>query len=319
MLKSYYVKVRNVKVSGGTKRLTNYFNNSEHKNHTKHNTKIIPLGLYSEEEKHNLKSKKDYVELMNDRIKLNSEKLEESGKKKRGTKLKIIGKSFTFNVPPKYNVTEEQLKSIYNDLLNTLKEIYLRNGCIVSEEEIYSVIHLQENSHIHMQIPYVDCFGNTMRFLKPKSFTNQLRMSFNKIVDKNLKRSINQYNPLTREEIEHNKMIRFLLELKVGYQVELNSEILTDKESKYIKNQIVSVDRLLNKNEEYIRLLGKKDKETSEAKKLIIDNEITLIQQIMEKPFNRIELNSKKVQILLEQKNIDNDTTTKINIPTYKK
>lgn len=239
-LKTYVVKVKNIHKEKFV-RYIKYLNNESHKNHKKHNTKIFskPSGNFIQREKYKVEANtRKYIKI-----------------KKGGRKLKISNKSFTFNIPNKYSVSVEQVKEIQKKLNKTIIDLYKSYNCSISELDLYNSIHYQQNPHIHYILPYLDTNGNTLRFILNKSFTTQLKVLFTDIVDTQLNKNINKYQTKPKEELEEEKYIRELVELKtvlsnyMKYQVE-------DKQRIYFKSQIVSIDRILKTND----LLKQQDK-----------------------------------------------------------
>ena len=235
MLKNYTVIVKNVD-KDKHKQLLKYLNDNKHKNHTKKETEIYELGDANEFEK-----------ITEDKLKKNEENYYKNGK--GGKKLKVVNKSFTFNLPKSYKeiATVEKCKEmdklLKREIIKLLKQLNIEIG----ENELYSVLHHQDNPHIHLVLPYLDRNGNTIRDIKPKGFTSRLKVLFSQIVDKTLDTEIKSYKKLDNEANGSNKMRLALEEIKDWYL----SLIRIDKvETKYYKNQIIAIDRRLEQQEE---------------------------------------------------------------------
>jgi len=244
MLKNYTVIVKNVKVKK-TETLINYLNNNKHKNHTKKNTEIFELGNQKEfldiEEKKLFKNEENYI--------LNG---------KGGRRLKVINKSFTFNLPSSYkNITSvEQCKKIDEILKKQIIKIYSDFGVEISKDELYSVLHYQDNPHIHLILPYLNKKGETIRQIKPKGFTSRLKVLFNQVVDKVLETDIKEYkNQYNSEDLRRKTDLN---NIKDWYK---NLIKIDGVETTYYKNQIKSINRMLedieNVNDEDITKIRK--------------------------------------------------------------
>lgn len=298
MLFSYSVQIKNIDVGSGVKKYVNYLNSYSHNNHNRTKFKIIGL---QDNENGNLEE--DFIKLMKYKQNKNKSNYEENGK--GGKKLKRIGKSLTFNVPPKYNPSVDNLKDIYKDLVGYLKSLYERNGFILTDKDFYSNIHYQDNSHINMILPTVDLFGNNIRFINSESIFNQIRKQFTLTVDKTLNKDISTYVELTIEQKHNNKYQTFLNSLISGYKLELESGLLDEKEEKYIKNQIVRSERTIKK------LL--------EVSSKPIEEQGSLIEQIRKKDIEQIDLNKEKYLLSRKQKELEDKDITTTVLPTLKR
>lgn len=239
-LKTYVVKVKNIHKEKLV-RYIKYLNNESHRNHKKHNTQIFskPSNNFIQREKYKVEANtRKYIKI-----------------KKGGRKLKISNKSFTFNIPNKYSVSAEQVKEIQKKLNEVIIDLYKSYNCSISELDLYSSIHYQQNSHIHYILPYLDTEGNTLRFTLNKSFTTQLKVLFTDIVDEQLNKNISNYKTKSKEELEEEKYIRELVELKSVLSNYLKYQT-GDKQRTYFKSQIISIDRILKTND----LLKEQDK-----------------------------------------------------------
>lgn len=229
MIINYNIKIKNVKVS----RLdifVKYLNNDKHKNHTKRNTQIIE---YS--------SKNDFLETTKEKYFKNNINYQKN--KKGGRRLVVIGKSLTFNIPKSFEFDLNIGKEINNDINTKLQELYMSYDYKITNNEIYGVLHNQINPHYHFFIPYLSKEGKTLSFVKPKKFLGELKLIWNEIMIKHYGMTPEEYIPLDQENQNQNKNKRYLEELQEYYTKELE-----EKENKYIKNQLVKVQRLLKLN-----------------------------------------------------------------------
>ena len=239
MLKNYTVIVKNVD-KDKHKQLLRYLNNDTHKNHKKKQTEIYELSNAEQFEK-----------ITNDKLKKNEENYfnPNVGKHRGGRKLKVVNKSFTFNLPKSYKeiATVEKCKEIDSILKIEIIKIFKLLGIEIDATELYSVLHHQDNPHIHLIIPYLDKHGNTIRDIKPKGFTSRLKVLFSQVVDKVLDTEIKQYEKLDNTDNSNNKMRLALEEIKSWYETIIR---IDGVETKFYKNQIISINRLLNENQE---------------------------------------------------------------------
>ena len=238
MIKNYTVIIKNVKTTG-LKKLLNYFNNSDHKNHKNIGTKIVEYG-----------SQEKYEKMNNEKILRNSENYIKN--KKGGRKLSIIGKSLTFNLPKSYQEisTLEKCAEINKMLIRGIMSEYSKFGVEIEKNEIYSVLHHQDNPHFHFILPYLDQSGNTIRDIKAKAFVARLKLLFSQVVDKTLQVDINEYETLKNEDNGQNRVKQSLKEVKEWYSILMRMD---NKETTYYKNQIISIERLLNSQEEVLQ------------------------------------------------------------------
>ena len=232
MIKNYVVRIKNLKVAR-LNTFLNYLNNTEHKNHSKHNTVITELS-----------DRTNFQELTHEKIWKNAESYIKN--KKGGRKLKVCGKSLTFNIPPHFQFNNTIAAELSEEISKGIKILYNTYGYDLKEEEIYKVLHNQTNPHFHVLIPYLDMRGNTLRDTKPKKFLNELKLLWNEIMINSYGINLDQYQPLDQEEKEVNKNRRYLEELKDCYLIDFN------KEDKFIKNQILKIDRLLRLDNDFL-------------------------------------------------------------------
>jgi len=230
MLKNYVVRIANVKAER-LNTFVKYLNNTEHKNHAKHNTSIKE---YS--------NKQRFLIATSEKLFLNREAFKKRAR--GGRKLKVVGKSLTFNIPPKFEFNNDIADYISEEIKIKLKELYNSFGYELEEWEIYSVLHKQKNPHYHIIIPYLDTNGKPIKDIKPKSFLNKLKLAWNEIMINAYQVDLEQYQPLDQDAKEIGKNRRFLEELEEYYKSE-------DFESdKYIKNQRKRIKRLLALNDD---------------------------------------------------------------------
>lgn len=227
MLKNYTVKVKNVK-KVALRNYINYLNSEKHQNHTE--TKIF-------NENNDINYYKNEIFKFSN----NEENYKLNGK--GGRKCSIISKSITFNIPPYYKCSQTQLNTIKKDILTSIVMLYSQNGIEISYNDLYAVIHDQNNPHIHLLVPTLTQSGENIRFITRKLFILELKKIFTKTVDKVLNVSYRDYIPLKKEELEHNKVVKYLQDIRAIY-----AYYLTLEDSKYYKNQILQIDRVIQEN-----------------------------------------------------------------------
>jgi hypothetical protein len=226
-LKTYITKIENIEKTRVNQYL-DYLNNEEHSNHI---------------------GRTEIVGQMNDRQSFfdnNQKKIDRNVEKtKRGVKLKYSNKSLTFNLPKDYETTEKDLKTIQNNLVDTLIGIYKENGVEVSKIDFYSNIHNQQNKHINFIIPYLDVNGKTIRFIKSKdNFYKRISNEFTKIVDNVLNTDIKQYITVeqkfdkVKSDNEVLEQFEELLEMDFDLEFVINEieQLIQHTDSKPIKN-----------------------------------------------------------------------------------
>ena len=235
MLKNYTVIVKNVKKEK-YKTLLKYLNDEKHKNHTKKETEIFEL---SDREK--------FEEMTAERLAKNEENYYNPEKGYRGgRKLKVVHKSFTFNLPKDYKkiATVEKCRELDEKLKKKITQAFGRFGVDLSSEELYSVLHYQDNPHIHLVLPYLDKNGNTIRQIKPKGFTTTLKILFSETVDEVLGTDIKKYEAVNSPA---RGTSRELEEALSWYQTLIRMD--GREENKYYKNQIKRIERMLKKED----------------------------------------------------------------------
>lgn len=247
MLKTYTVISKNVKIEKSST-IINYLLNENHKNHTKKKTKI--------ETENDSDSFKD---LLVDRLHLNN--LNYMKNRTGGRKLKDIAKSLTFNVPPSFEISEEDLKKILEMIKERLLKLFDTFNIDLDISDLFSVLHIQDNSHIHMLLPMLDKNGKNIREFKEPKFLVQLKVLFTESVDKVCYKDIEQYKELTADEKAHNKALRELNILKDSYNNLLAqlSEEKNHKAVKFINNEINKINRALKADKidnEYMKKLN---------------------------------------------------------------
>lgn len=225
MIKSYVVRIKNVKVNR-LDTFIKYLNNEKHKNHTKKNTVITELS-----------NRETFQKSCSDKVWKNSENFIKRAH--GGVRLKVIGKSLTFNIPTQFEVNDQSAANTKDLILEGIKSLYNSYGYDLQEEEVYMVEHRQDNSHWHLIVPYLDMEGKPMRFVKPRRFHNELKLLWNEIMINTYGVSLEDYQPLNE-----NRHRIFLEELKEDY---MDLEVLEEdtKTQTYIKNQMIVIDRLL--------------------------------------------------------------------------
>jgi FtsZ-binding cell division protein ZapB len=207
------------------------------------------------------------------KIKENEKKYLKNGK--GGRKLKISNKSLTFNIPVGYSCSIQELKEINKTLTQEIIKLYKAYNFDIKENEIYNIIHYQDNPHIHALLPYLDKNGEVIRKIKSKNFLNELKLIFNYSVDSVLGTDFKAYKSLQEEQREHNRVILYLEELLSYYK-----HLLSIEDSKYYKNQVISIERILKDN----------PKEISKEVQTIINNS-EKVQEL------RIKTNMKTIKL----------------------
>ncbi len=259
MIMNYVVRIKNVKVFG-LETFLNYLNDKKHKNHTKKNTEIFELS-----------NRNDFVLSTMDKLWKNGENYIKN--KKGGRKLKVLGKSLTFNIPKGFDFNLDIGKQINTDIAAKIRGLYKSYGYDIEENELYGVLHNQENPHYHYYIPYLDKEGKTLLYIKPKRFLNELKLIWNEIMINHYGISLENYKPLSEQDQEQNKNRRYLEELKEYYLTIYNFE----NPDKYIKNQMIKIDRLLKKNDIVLNSST---------------NDIDILEENLNKVLNKQKINS---------------------------
>jgi len=243
MIMNYVVRIKNLKVAR-LKTFLNYLNSSKHKNHVKKNTEIYELS-----------SREDFVKISNEKIIKN--KMGYIKNAKGGKPLQVLGKSLTFNIPTDFEFDLEKSNLIYEDLIEGLIELYenlppFKKGdswtnYALDRNEVYGMLHKQSNSHYHVVVPYLDRDGNVLRGVKSPTFTNGLKLLWNKVMIKHYGIDLEAYQPQSKEELEKGKNRRYLEDIKDEY-----TRVYEQTNNKYYKNQIVTIERLLKLNDSEI-------------------------------------------------------------------
>lgn len=230
MLKNYTVIVKNVLIEK-RENLLKYLNDENHKNHTKKETNIFELS-----------NREKFKKITDDKLKRNAENY--SKNKKGGKRLKRVAKSFTFNLPKNYKslASVEQCKKIDEKLKKEIIKIYATFGIEIDNNELYSVLHHQDNPHIHLIVPYLDKNGHVVREINAKGFTSRLKVLFSQVVDKVLETNINNYKKLNEKDNGQNRIRQSLEEVLKWYKSLIR---IDGVDTKYYKNQIVSIERRL--------------------------------------------------------------------------
>lgn len=235
MLKNYVVRIANVKAER-LNTFVKYLNNTEHKNHAKHNTSIVE---YS--------NKKNFLISTSEKLFLNQEAFKKRAR--GGRRLKVIGKSLTFNIPPKFQFNNEVGDYLSEEIKKKIRELYNSFGYELKEWEIYSVLHNQSNPHFHVIIPYLDKEGKPIKHIKPKSFLNDLKLAWNEIMVNAYQVDLEQYQPLDQDKKEIGKNRRFLEELKDFF------EEPQFKDDEYVAKRLKKINRLLDLNDDAVEAL----------------------------------------------------------------
>lgn len=231
-IRNYTVIQKNVKV-GESNKMINYLINAEHKNHK--NTII-----------HCEDNSEDYSDLLFLRKQKNDFNYMKN--RKGGRKLKDIAKSLTFNIPPDFKPTLNDTKQIKEYIHNGLLDLFKMYDINMNDSDLFTAIHEQDNSHIHILLPMLDNQGKNIRRFKEPSFLVELKILFTESVDKVMNTEINQYETLSKEELKHNKNVRELTRLKNDY-IEIINKLEIDNPDKlsidYFTKQVKAIDKLL--------------------------------------------------------------------------
>ena len=256
MIMSYVVRIKKVRVDK-LNTLLNYLNNEKHKNHTKKNTVIAELS-----------DRNIFTQITSEKLWKNAESYIKN--KKGGQKLKRIGKSLTFNIPTQFAFNNEVAAYLSEDISKGIKNLYNSYGYDLKEEEIYKVLHDQDNPHFHVFIPYLDRNGKTLLYTNHKKFLGELKLMWNEIMINTYGIDLEHYKPLDQEEQNQNKNRRYLNELKEYYLGEFDIE-----EDNFIKNQVLKIDRLLRLNNEQLDNQEEKINKLEKTLKKVIEQHKT--------------------------------------------
>lgn len=239
---NYVVRIKNVKVDR-LRTMLNYLNDGEHKNHTKKNTEIIELS-----------NRERFEEISNEKIVRNLTAYKKNAK--GGRPLSVYGKSLTFNIPREFDFDMKTSERIYEDLVEGIKELYQNlppfkkgeegESYDLREEEIYSVLHNQENPHYHIVIPYLTANGETIRGTKSRVFLSQLKALWSEIMVKHYGISLEEYQPASEEVKNLCINRRFLEDLEEYYQRRLD----INPNLRYEKSQMTKIKRMLRLTDE---------------------------------------------------------------------
>jgi len=231
-IRNYTVIQKNVKV-GESNKMINYLLNEEHKNHKE-------TTIHCE----------DNSELFSDLLFLRKQKNDFNymKNKKGGRKLKDIAKSLTFNIPPDFKPTLNDTKQILNHIHNGLLDLFNQYDINMYESDLFTAIHQQSNTHIHILLPMLDNTGKNIRRFKEPGFLVELKILFTESVDKVMNTEIEQYEQLSKEELKHNQNVRELNRLKNDYEEILKQLEISNPEkvaTAFFIKQIKVIDTLL--------------------------------------------------------------------------
>lgn len=261
-LKNYVVKCKNVNYDSFVKYI-NYLYSNDTKSHS--NTNIINIEN---------KTKEIFISDIIDLKAQNEKNYILNGK--GGKKLQRIFKSLTFNIPKEYECNSQQLESIGEQLnemiINHLKTMHIS----IDKKHLLSVGHNQSNNHIHTLIPTLNAFGENIRYLNEKKFTNILKVHFSDIVDNELKKDIKKYKvEKSKEEyqIEKETIIKndFINQKTINELEALKKTFLKEKNITYINTTITLIKRYEKENRLATKYAQKKniEKRISKMKKNI--------------------------------------------------
>ena len=197
MLKTYITKIEGVQKYEVAQYLK-YLISSTHKNHIGR-TEIL----------NNSQDARTWFKLNSENIRENirlKQRIKREGKRGWHNLLKESNKSLTFNIPISYNVSNEDIIFIQEELTKVLIKKYKQAGHKVSEEDFFSNIHNQQNKHINFLIPGIDKESKkVIKFIKEKGFRPFLAEDFTKIVDKRLGTNILNYDKENETTAQHIK------------------------------------------------------------------------------------------------------------------
>lgn len=188
-LNTYITRIENVS-KNEVKQMLDYLENENHSNHSD----TIFINNY------NLKT---FFGRNKHKIFLNEENRNKR-KKSKGRKLKDSNKMITFNIPKDYKPTQEQIIKIQSEVIEYVKELYLKKDIVLNNNDLYSNIHFEKtkNRHINLMIPNLDNNGNTIRFIKEKSFLKDISKQFTTSVDNTLDTTIDLYSTM-KEQLQY--------------------------------------------------------------------------------------------------------------------
>ena len=191
-MKTYTTIIEKVNGEEGVINFVKYLQNEKHKNHK--NTKIELLN-------------NDYIKFAHHVI-LEEQSLEIKKRmaKKGGRPSSEYCKSFTFNIPPIYKdlITKSKLQSLNTQIIKNIAT-YLKIDYEEIERKSLSVLHRQENTHIHFVLATV-LKNKKNREIKSKAFLNFVKTIFTQQVDQILETSIKKYETTTTKPKVYKQM-----------------------------------------------------------------------------------------------------------------
>lgn len=170
--------------------LANYFLDENHKNH-KHTSKIIEL----------TNTKDEFLKLNLEEESELEIKKQMARKGGRPTKEKAL--SFTLNFPKSYKVSEEQVATINNLVLEDLAK-YLKIDIEELKRKSYAVQHVQENEHYHLMVSAI-LDGKKNRIIRSRSALTFIKKVFTHHTDKILNTTISKYKTTIPKEEQFDK------------------------------------------------------------------------------------------------------------------
>lgn len=252
-MKTYTTIIEKVSGEDGVINFLKYLENDKHKNHK--NTKIellqndykkFALTVLSEEQILSVKRKLD---------------------KKGGRPSSEFCKSFTFNIPPLYKdlISKNKLQVINTKILKAISE-YLKIDYEEIERKSLSVLHKQENTHIHFVLATIlkkDKKLQKNREIKSKAFLNFVKQVFTQSVDSVLETNIKKYETTTTkpkiykqmDPKQEEKLVSELENLKTLIEAQKGLKNLSNEDKAYIaaiendlnKGQTIKATTKLNK------------------------------------------------------------------------
>lgn len=252
-MKTYVVKIEKLSGEDGVINFVKYLQSENHKNHK--TTKIELL-------------QNDYKKFAHTTI-LEEQSLEIQKKlnRKGGRPSSEFGKSFTFNIPPLYKdlITKNKLQHLNTQILKAISE-YLKIDYEEIERKSLSVLHSQDNTHIHLVLATVlrkDKKLSKNRQMKSKAFLNFVKQVFTNEVDRIFETTIKKYEtkktktriykPMDQKQEE--KLVSELENLKTLIEAQKGLKNLTNEDKAYIaaiendlnKGQTIKATTKLNK------------------------------------------------------------------------
>lgn len=233
-MKTYTTIIEKVSGEDGVINFLKYLENDKHKNHKttkiellQNDYKKFAMTVLSEEQILSVKRKLD---------------------KKGGRPSSEFCKSFTFNIPPIYKDLISKSKVSYiNTLMIRAIAAYLKIDVEEIERKSLSVLHSQDNTHIHFVLATIfkkDKKLSKNREIKSKAFLNYVKQVFTQSVDQVLETSVKKYETTTTKQKIYKQMDPKQLEkleseldnLKTLLQAQKALKNLTSEDKAYLES-----------------------------------------------------------------------------------